>query len=66
MECPVRAPSANAMQKTRVFCQTLLTAFDEVVAPTFSQIHNLHQQNLKLRTARDLLLPRLMSGEIAV
>jgi type I restriction enzyme S subunit len=44
----------------------LLDAFDEVVEPTFSQIHNLQQQNQKLRAARDLLLPRLMSGEIAV
>jgi type I restriction enzyme S subunit len=26
----------------------------------------LHSQNQKLRAARDLLLPRLMSGEVAV
>jgi hypothetical protein len=30
------------------------------------QIRILKQQNEKLRTARDLLLPRLMSGELAV
>ena len=44
----------------------LLNAFDEIVAPTFYQVHNLRQQNQKLRAARDHLLPRLMSGEIAV
>lgn len=30
------------------------------------QVRILRQQNEKLRAARDLLLPRLMSGEIAV
>jgi hypothetical protein len=30
------------------------------------QIQILKQQNEKLRAARDLLLPRLMSGEVAV
>jgi type I restriction enzyme S subunit len=30
------------------------------------QIKNLTTQNQKLRVARDLLLPRLMSGELAV
>lgn len=44
----------------------LLDAFDEVIEPSFSQTHNLRQQNQKLKAARDLLLPRLMSGEIAV
>ena len=44
----------------------LLQLFDEFSEPTFSQIQNLRQQNQKLRAARDLLLPRLMSGEIEV
>jgi type I restriction enzyme S subunit len=44
----------------------LLRAFDYIVCPMVSQIHNLHRQNQKLRAARDLLLPRLMSGEIEV
>jgi type I restriction enzyme S subunit len=44
----------------------LLKSFDEIVEPMLSQIHNLHLQNQKLRAARDLLLPRLMSGDIAV
>ena len=46
--------------------QRLLGLFDELAEPMFSQMHNLRQQNQKLRTARDLLLPRLMSGEIEV
>lgn len=44
----------------------LLRSFDEFATDVFSQIKNLNTQNQKLRTARDLLLPRLMSGEIAV
>jgi type I restriction enzyme, S subunit len=46
--------------------KNLLTAFDEFATPLFEQIEHLKQQNQKLRAARDLLLPRLMSGEIAV
>lgn len=44
----------------------LLAAFNDFAEPLLSQTHNLHIQNQKLRTARDLLLPRLMSGEIVV
>ena len=44
----------------------LLLAFDEFATPLFEQIGNLTLQTQKLRAARDLLLPRLMSGEIAV
>ena len=46
--------------------KSLLDAFDEFAADVFAQIKNLNTQNKKLRAARDLLLPRLMSGEIAV
>jgi type I restriction enzyme S subunit len=46
--------------------RALLTSFNDFVEPTLSQIHNLRVQNQKLRAARDLLLPRLMSGEIVV
>jgi type I restriction enzyme, S subunit len=46
--------------------RALLTAFNDFVEPTLSQSHNFRAQNQKLRAARDLLLPRLMSGEIAV
>jgi type I restriction enzyme, S subunit len=46
--------------------QTLLRAFEDSVRPLRQQITTLLIQNEKLRAARDLLLPRLMSGEIAV
>jgi type I restriction enzyme S subunit len=40
--------------------------FREVVEPIFNQKELLQIQNEKLRQARDLLLPRLMNGELAV
>ena len=46
--------------------ERLKRAFQEVTAPCDEQIRILHLQNRQLRAARDLLLPRLMSGEIAV
>jgi len=46
--------------------KNLITVFDEFTFPLFAQIENLGAQNEKLRAARDLLLPRMMSGEIAV
>lgn len=45
---------------------SLLSEFDDSVAPMFKQIAVLDQQTEKLRQARDLLLPRLMSGELSV
>ena len=44
----------------------LLSHFDGFCMPLFLQIKVLGLQNQKLRAARDHLLPRLMSGEIAV
>lgn len=44
----------------------LIALFDEQVSPIFLQLRLLHLQNQKLRIARDLLLPRLISGEIEV
>jgi type I restriction enzyme S subunit len=46
--------------------KALTDAFVAYLEPVFNQWLNLHRQNQKLRAARDLLLPRLMSGEIAV
>jgi type I restriction enzyme S subunit len=40
--------------------------FRDVVRPMNELRARLYQQNQKLRAARDLLLPRLMSGEMAV
>jgi type I restriction enzyme S subunit len=39
-------------------------SFVEHVQPLFQQIQSLNSQNQKLRAARDLLLPRLMNGEV--
>lgn len=44
----------------------LVTDFNEFVSPLFDQVGNLTLQNQKLSVARDLLLPRLMSGEITI
>lgn len=40
--------------------------FDGLTLPMISLINTLHKQNTKLREARDILLPRLMNGEINV
>jgi type I restriction enzyme S subunit len=42
------------------------TLFSDYVLPMFTQLRNLGIYNDKLRTARDLLLPKLMNGEISV
>ncbi len=41
-----------------------ITQFEMKAKPIFQLMYTLHQQNAKLREARDILLPRLMSGEI--
>ncbi len=46
--------------------QKLIRAYEEVSRPIDEQLRVLFLQNQKLRAARDLLLPRLRSGEIAV
>lgn len=45
---------------------TLRSEFEGEVASIFKQCHTLTKYNEKLIEARDLLLPKLMSGEIAV
>ena len=40
--------------------------FSDFCEDVFQQVLNLKKQNQKLAQARDLLLPRLMNGEIAV
>jgi len=46
--------------------EKLITMFTDYVSPILRQIDALLSQNRKLAKARDLLLPRLMNGEIAV
>lgn len=40
--------------------------FEKAVAPMYEQIEKLEEYNSKLKQARDILLPRLMNGEISV
>jgi type I restriction enzyme S subunit len=44
----------------------LLGHFDDLLIPIYQQLRNLRQQNEKLKSARDMLLPRLMSDEVPV
>jgi type I restriction enzyme S subunit len=44
----------------------LMAQFGEIADISFTQRENLALQNQRLKAARDLLLPRLMSGEITV
>jgi type I restriction enzyme, S subunit len=46
--------------------EPLLQEFEEQASDTHAQVRTLHAMNQRLAEARDLLLPRLMSGEIAV
>lgn len=46
--------------------ERLRALFNEEVGPMFAQRNTLEHYNQKLAQARDLLLPRLMSGELAV
>lgn len=43
-----------------------LEKFDKYAKVYFNKIKTLHGQNERLKTARDLLLPKLMSGEVKV
>jgi type I restriction enzyme S subunit len=45
---------------------SITDTFDSFVSKSYQQINLLQQANKKLIEARDLLLPRLMSGEISV
>jgi type I restriction enzyme S subunit len=44
----------------------LLIEFNKIVDPVFDLILTLEKQNTKLREARDILLPKLMNGQIEV
>jgi type I restriction enzyme S subunit len=63
-------PNANAKvltaAATLVPPPSLQRVFREFVEPLTDQLEILQLQNKQLRAARELLLPRLMSGEIAV
>ena len=44
----------------------ILGQFEITIAPLFKKIQNLSEKNANLRQTRDLLLPKLISGEIDV
>src|SRR3989344_1599394 len=46
--------------------EELIRSFEEKAESTFSMINNFQLQNQNLRQARDLLLPKLVGGEIEV
>lgn len=60
--------SAGALQRVPILCppMPLQHEFVEAIEPINEQVEVLSEQDGKLAEARDLLLPRLMSGEIAV
>ena len=46
--------------------ESVIDQFEEIVNPIFSQLVNLAMKNINLRQTRDLLLPKLISGELDV
>jgi type I restriction enzyme S subunit len=44
----------------------MIARFDAIVRPMFDQMHTIDKTNANLRTQRDLLLPRLISGDLSV
>lgn len=46
--------------------RALLDRFSAIVTPSFRLIYKLHLQNQNLRRTRDLLLPRLLSGQLTL
>ena len=58
----------NDVHRIEVLCPSanLKLLFEDYAQPLKKQVRNLQRCNEKLAKARDLLLPRLMHGEIAV
>ena len=46
--------------------QNILNQFEVLIAPMFKKVQSLWEKNVNLRQTRDLLLPKLISGEIDV
>ncbi|MBK8016682.1 MAG: hypothetical protein IPK20_08085 [Betaproteobacteria bacterium] len=44
----------------------IAAAFERMVQPVFEQSQHLTEQNAQLARARDLLLPKLMTGQLDV
>ncbi|HLB71802.1 MAG TPA: restriction endonuclease subunit S [Candidatus Methanoperedens sp.] len=62
------AVTKKDMEKQELLCppHSLIIDFEEISIPIDNQLRTLHLQNNRLRRARDILLPRLMNGEITV
>ena len=60
--------SKSKFKKLKIIWPTenLISAFDRYCSPIISEMMNLTKQNAHLREARDILLPRLMTGVIDV
>jgi len=46
--------------------QSVVSAFRQIVKPMFQMIYSLAKKNRLLRSTRDLLLPKLISGEVDI
>ena len=44
----------------------VVMSFNKIAKPIFDEIKNIGMQNISLKTLRDLLLPRLISGQLSV
>ena len=62
------AVTKKDMENQKLLCPLtgVIDKFEYLSNPIDEQIKVLHNQNIRLKKARDLLLPRLMNGEIAV
>jgi len=62
------AVTATDFEKAKILfpAKEVLDSFHAVVADMYKQRHVLSQKNANLRRTRDLLLPRLVSGEVDV
>jgi type I restriction enzyme S subunit len=62
------AVTSKIFEEAEVICPDIdtLISFDKLVLPMLSQMETLKTQNASLARARDLLLPKLMSGKLDV
>lgn len=60
------SPAAIGATEVLLPHKTVTDHFEEFASPVFDVAENLAAQNRKLTVARDLLLPRLMSGDITL
>ncbi|MFL0683897.1 MAG: restriction endonuclease subunit S [Algoriphagus aquaeductus] len=58
--------NAAYMMESIIPSEKVISKFDDFVTSLFSQIEKLNNQNRLLKESRDILLPRLMSGEITL